>query len=362
MQRRTGAAGRAGIGRAPAERARAPVARARLLIAGANALRPLKGFNAPETVSALIAAKELTDAGVGLLRSISALHGLCSARHSGAQIELALALAGEMLEVARRQDDPTFDVMEIASSAGCGLKSVKIAMHWRRFAKPSGTPSRIAEAIRLSVRKRSRPERPGLQDLGVGDIGLPREAAKARARVLAGLQSQEHSPTVGGCIHWAKVWPHLLWGDLESLERNADELVAYCNEKEKEAFRALGAVHGAFARAMRDPGPERASAVDEAIAAWHRSGARAFDSVHISQLAESFLMADDVPRAEGALREAFSFVEQSGDDSGSPSCIASTAGSRSSAVRRIAPGRKLVFSVRSISHAAKRPGCSSFAQ
>ena len=64
---------------------------------------------------------------------------------------------------------------------------------------------------------------------------------------------------------------------------------------------------------MRDPNPERPAAVEAAIAVWHRSGARLFDSVHISQLAESFLKADDVARAEAALREAFSFVEQSGE-------------------------------------------------
>ena len=53
-----------------------------LLIARANALRPLKGFNAPETVAALTAAKRLLNSGVGTdLQRFSVLHGLCSARH-----------------------------------------------------------------------------------------------------------------------------------------------------------------------------------------------------------------------------------------------------------------------------------------
>jgi predicted ATPase len=118
---------------------------------------------------------------------------------------------------------------------------------------------------------------------------------------------------VSGCIHWAKVWPHLLWRDLEALERYAEELVAYCNEKGLKVYRAFGAVHSAFARAMCDPSPEGARAVEAAIAGLHRSGARAFDSVHFSQLAESFLVADDVSRADATLREAFSFVDQSGE-------------------------------------------------
>ena len=45
---------------------------------------------------AQIGAVLLTDAGVGTpAQHFSALHGLCSARHSGAQIKSALALAGE---------------------------------------------------------------------------------------------------------------------------------------------------------------------------------------------------------------------------------------------------------------------------
>jgi hypothetical protein len=97
------------------------------------------------------------------------------------------------------------------------------------------------------------------------------------------------------------------------LERHAAELVAYCNEKGQESFRALGAVHGAFANAARNPGPERASAVEDAIGGWRRGGGRVFDSVHKSMLVESFLMAGDVARAQTSLRDALAFVDQSGE-------------------------------------------------
>jgi hypothetical protein len=286
-----------------------------LLIARANALRPLKGFNTPETVSALIAAKELVDAGVGTpAQQFSALQGLCSARHVGAQIELALALAGEMLEVARRQGDPTFRV-----TGNRVLGMLKLEVGQNREALEA-----LQEAERYCEAQSQKPftyrfgSDPGLNVLNykiwaLAILRLTREATKARAQVLAGLQSQGHSPTVVGGIHWAKVWPHLLWRDLEALERHAEELVAYCNEKGLEVFRAFGAVHSAFARAMRAPSPEGARAVEAAIAGLHRSGARVFDTVHICQLAESYLMAGDAARADATLGEAFSFVEQSGE-------------------------------------------------
>jgi class 3 adenylate cyclase len=286
-----------------------------LLIARANALRQLQGFNKPETVSTLIAAKKLADAGVGTpAQQFSALHGLCSAMHAGAQIEPALALAGEMLEVARRQDDPTFRVV---GNRVLGMLKLEVGQN-REALEALQEAERYCEAQSQKPLTYRFGSDPGLNVLNykiwaLAILGLTHEATKARAQVLAGLQSQGHSPTVGGCIHWAKVWPHLLWRDFEALERYAEELVAYCNEKGLEVFRAMGAVHSAYARAMRDPSPEGARAIEAAIAGLHRSGARAFNSVHVSQLAESCLVADDVSRAEATLRDAFSFVDQSGE-------------------------------------------------
>jgi hypothetical protein len=286
-----------------------------LLIARVNALRPLAGFNAPETVSALIAAKELADGGVGTpAQHFSALHGLCSARHAGAQIEPSLELAGEMLEVARRQDDPTFRVI---GNRVLGMLQLEVGQN-REALEALQEAEQYCEAQSQEPFTYRFGSDPGLNVLNykiwaLAILGRTHEATKAQAQVLAGLQSHEHSPTVGGCIHWAKVWPHFLWRDLEALERYAEELVAYCNERGLRVFRAFGAVHSAFARAMRHPSPESARSVEAAIAGLHRSGHRVFDSVHLSQLAESFLIADDVPRAEATLRNAFSFVDQSGE-------------------------------------------------
>jgi class 3 adenylate cyclase len=286
-----------------------------LLIARADALRELRGFNTPEAVSALSAAKAFADAGVGTpTQQFSALHGLCSARHTGGQIDPALELAAKMLEVATRQDDPTFRVI-----GNRMLGMLKLEVGQNREALEA-----LREAERLYAARSERPSTyrfgsdPGLNVLNykiwaLAILGVPREATKVQAQILVGLENQEHSPTVAGCIHWAKVWPHFLWRDLEALERHAEELIAFCNENGLEVFRALGAVHSAFARAMRDPGLERAKAIEAAIGEWHRSGARLFDSVHFCQLAESYLMAGDASRTAATLRDAFSFVEQSGE-------------------------------------------------
>jgi class 3 adenylate cyclase len=286
-----------------------------LLITRANAQRSLKGFNAPETVSTLMAAKALADSGAGTAtQHFSVLHGLSSSRHTGAQIKPALEIADEMLDLARRQGDLTFRVignrvlgmlqLEIGENHSA-LQALREAEHYGEHESKRAFGYRFGSDPDLNVLN--------YKIWALAILGLPREAIRAQTKVLMGLKSQEHSPTIAGCIFWAKVWPNLLWRDFESLERNANELVTYCDEMGAEQFRRLSAIHGAFARAMRNPGRDRAVAVGEAIDSLHQSGARVFDSVHLSELAESYLMADETARAASTLDEAFRFVAQSGE-------------------------------------------------
>ena len=61
-----------------------------------------------------------------------------------------------------------------------------------------------------------------------------------------------------------------------------------------------------------------------------RSGSYWCNSLILSRLAEAALAAGNSASAGAALQEAFAFVEQSGEQSGSPTCIGSMATSRSS--------------------------------
>ena len=80
-----------------------------LQLARANALTPLKGFNAPETVAALAAANRLLDAGVGTdLEHFSVINGLISANLVAARMEPALALARQLVGIAERQEDAIY--------------------------------------------------------------------------------------------------------------------------------------------------------------------------------------------------------------------------------------------------------------
>jgi len=153
----------------------------------------------------------------------------------------------------------------------------------------------------------------GFKVLALMFIGLEEQAARVSKQVLAELSDHSHASTVASCTFLTALWREFLFGDLEACERRSADLVAYCTEKKVEQFRLFGCIFRAYARAMQEPTGENIVAIRAAIDAEHQSGARIFDSVYISQLAEALLMAGDLDAAEAAVCEGLIFVEQSGE-------------------------------------------------
>jgi hypothetical protein len=144
-------------------------------------------------------------------------------------------------------------------------------------------------------------------------LGLHDQAARAREQALLEMRSHNHAFTVANSTFFVVVWPEFLLGDLDACERCSAELVAYCTEKQVAQFRLFGLISRACARAMREPTHVNVAALRGAIETAHRAGAHALDSAFISSLAGALLGAGDVGGAEAALRDAFAFVEQSGE-------------------------------------------------
>ncbi|MGA2792865.1 MAG: hypothetical protein ABSE69_04925 [Roseiarcus sp.] len=286
-----------------------------LRVARTNALLPLKGYTAPETVAALTAAKRLLDAGVGTgLQRFSVLYGLCAANYIAAQHELALALARQIVEIADRQDDTTCRLVGHRQ-----LATVQVLMGQHREALES---LQRAERDRDPNRQRLLSYRfgydPGLAVLcwkicALVLLGLFDQAARVSENVRVELPSHSHAPTVAACRSLAEAYPQLWSGDYEACERHSAEIVAYCTEKKVEQFRLLGAAVHACARAMREPTQENIAAIRATIDAGHRSGGHVNNCIFLSFLAEALLGAGDVTGAEATLQGAFAFAEQSGE-------------------------------------------------
>jgi class 3 adenylate cyclase/predicted ATPase len=286
-----------------------------LLVARANALVPLKSNSAPETFAALSDAKKLLDAGVGTdLQRVSILFGLCSATTLTARLKQALELAHEIIEVAERQDDPTYLLVGHRM-----LGTIQLYAGQNREALQS---LQRAEKYRDPTRQRALSYRfgwdPGLAVLCFEvlvrlSLGLLDSAARISAEVQTELRSHGHATTVASATFCAGTWPLLVLGDLDRLEHESAALAVYCAEKRVEQIRLLAGMHHAYVRAMREPAEKNIAALRATLVALRKSGGNAGNSIIIANLAEALLMAGDLAGAAAALDDAFAFVAQSGE-------------------------------------------------
>ena len=286
-----------------------------LLVARANAMIPLKSISAPETFAALADAKQLLDRGVGTdLQRVSILYGLCSASTLTARLKQALDFAHQIIEVAERQDDPTYRVVgyrqlgTLQFYAGKNREALQSLQKGNQYCDPR---RQRALGYRFSWDQ-------GLALLSFEvlvrlSLGLLDSAAQLSERVRIELLSHGHATTVASATFSSQTWPKLVLGDLEALERESAELAAYCAEKRVEQIRLLASYHYAYACAMRDPVERNIAVLRAALDALRRSGGNAGNSIIKCNLAEALLTAGDLTGAEAVLEEAFAFVEQSGE-------------------------------------------------
>jgi class 3 adenylate cyclase/tetratricopeptide (TPR) repeat protein len=286
-----------------------------LLVARANAMVPLKSISAPETFAALAAAKQLLDRGIGTdLQRVSILYGLCSASTLTARLKQALDFSRHIIDVAERQDDPTYRVVGYrqlgtlqfyAGQNREALQSLQKGNQYRdprrqravgyRFGWDQGIATLAFEVlVRLS-------------------LGLLDSAAQLGERLRIELLDHDHATTIASARFTSQTWPKLVLGDLDGLERESAALAAYCAEKKVEQIRLLTSMHQAYARAMREPIVTNLDAYRATLSALRKSGGNAGNSITLCNLAEVLLAAGDLAGAEAALQEGFAFVEQSGE-------------------------------------------------
>jgi predicted ATPase len=286
-----------------------------LLVARANALVPLKSMSASETFEALTAAKQVLDKGIGTdLQRASILYGLCTGNTLQARMQTGFDLARQIIEIAERQDDPTYHLVgyrllgtlqfytgqnrEALASLQKGGKyrdpRRQQALSYRFGWDPSLAVLCYEVLVRLS-------------------LGLLDSAAQLSAQVKAELRDHPHPPSVATVTFCGSTWPMAVLGDLEGLERHSAELVHYCADKKVEQIRLLAGLHRAYARAVREPVAGNIEFIHRAFDAVRRSGSSAGSSILISNLAEALLVGGDLAGAEAALQDAFAFVEQSGE-------------------------------------------------
>jgi class 3 adenylate cyclase/tetratricopeptide (TPR) repeat protein len=286
-----------------------------LQLARANALVPLSGYDAPETMAALTEAKRLLDSGVGDdLQRFSVLYGLCAANFFAARIEPAHALAQQIVEFAEKQDVTAY---KLVGHRLLGTTLVLIG----RYREALENLER-AEVHRNPPRDRLLSYRfandPGLAILcykvwTLSALGRFDEAAKVAEQVQAELVDHQHAPTVAFCNCFAFLIPLHVSDDYEGCESRCDDLIAYCEEHKVEQFRLLGILYRSLARASREPNRDNVAKARAALEAMHRFGGHLADSTYIAWLAEVSLMAGDLEGAQSEIAVCLDFIGRSGE-------------------------------------------------
>ena len=284
-------------------------------MARAYALVPLKGITAPETFDVMSAAKELLDRGVGTdLQRVSVLFGLCSEATLRARMQPALDFAHQIIEVAERQDDPTYRLVAyrmLATNqfyAGHSRLALDSLLRAKQYYDPSRQralshrfgwdPSIALLAFEVLVRL---------------SLGLIDSAAEIGAKVEAEIASHTHATTIANAQFCAVAWPKAILGDLEALEADSAALIAYCAERRAEQIRLLASLHCAYARAMREPAVANIAVLRDAFDRVRQAGGLTGSSMMMAHLAEVALQAGDLHQAEADIKQGFAFVEQSGE-------------------------------------------------
>jgi len=286
-----------------------------LQLARANALLPLRGYDAPETMAALGEAKRLLESGVGDdLQRFSVLYGLCAANFFAARVEPAHALAQQIVEFAEKQDDAAYKLV------GHRLLGTTLVLMGRN--REALENLQRAEAYRDRSRQRLLSYRfandPGLAVLcykiwALTSLGRLDEAARVSEQVQAELVDHPHAPTVAFCNFFVFVYPLHVSDDYEGSEDRCDELVAYCEDKKVEQFRLLGVLNRSLVRASREPDLDNIAQARAALGAMHRFGGHIADSRYISWLAEILVKAGDWEGARSEMAECLGFIERSGE-------------------------------------------------
>jgi hypothetical protein len=177
-----------------------------LQVARANALLPLKGLAAPETVAALTEAQRFLDAGVGTdMQRSRVMEALCAAFYISGKCEPALVLAHRVVEIADRQDDTIYHM-----SGYRILGTVQLIVGLNRESLES---LKHAEQYRDPIRDRLLSNRGGL-DVGLNVLcwkstalmyrGNFDQAAQVRQQMLFELSNHGSAITIAQCRLFAE--------------------------------------------------------------------------------------------------------------------------------------------------------------
>jgi class 3 adenylate cyclase/predicted ATPase len=283
-------------------------------IALAGALVAMKGYPHPEVVEAFERARELVLAtnGIGTIAHFSVLYGLAAANYHAGRPSIALDQVKEFLSLAEAQKDsgPLLQGHRLIGFVQLAIGDYRAAFAHAERAVTLYVPEQhrmLAQQFSADI---------GVQALclwarALWHCGYPEQARAAGERALHEARQSSHHQTLAYALVYLGLMAVCARRESE-VEALAAEAVVVAGEHGFPLFSGFGLIFQGWAMARRDPGPAAIAQIRQGLAATEAIGARNYQPIFLSLLAEALALTGETDHALTVLGEALAAAESSG--------------------------------------------------
>jgi len=278
------------------------------------ALTPVKGYSAVEVEQVYARARELCLQVGKTPQLFPVLWGLWAFYLVRAELQTAYELGEQCLTLAQSVHDPAF------------LLGAQIALGHTSFHMGDFASAHLYEE-RASVLYNPQQHRslaffynadPGVgccsyAALALWLLGYPDQALKKLHQAFILTQGPSHPPHSSAFALAAAVWFHQLRGERQTVEEQAEAVIALSDEQEFPLWLAWGVIFRGWALARQGQGEEGIALLRQGIGAWRATAAEGAQPYWLAMLAEACGLAGQTEEGLSVLAKALEVVDKTGE-------------------------------------------------
>ncbi|MFN8474928.1 MAG: BTAD domain-containing putative transcriptional regulator [Anaerolineae bacterium] len=272
-----------------------------------------RGWAGLETRDVLARAYELAqaiDAGPQFVATLLALSAMYIAQ---GEIQKAVALGEELLQVAEQAEDP-LSLAAAHVGIGAALFFQGVVQRARDHLEQAEALYAVQPSGPLGLPIGLDPEVSGLTWLAlvVWEAGYPDQAAERSRAAIARARELGQPTTLAFALAIAGAWFHSLRREMEEVQACQETLRRIASDKGLIVFQVLGMPLEGRIRMWQGQADAGIAQIREATAAWQAMGTMAGQAMYLLLLIEAYRDAGDVAQAMATVEEALALIEQAG--------------------------------------------------